>query len=216
MPGDDDKRMSMTVVLLRIAFAFRAVMLIGSVGAMVGAFLMFWQGVLHLAEAWRQLIGGGDAEDAVEAASHGAAPAADAGHGLVQVTVPVLEAIDSFLFGVVLVIFCYSIAVGFVFRLPDRLAAIVPTWMKVDGVGQLKQILAEVVIVVLIVIFARVVVEAAGRFTWDLLVLPVSIILLAGAIWLLELGSHEAAAKHDAAEPSPQPGAPPPAKDHHL
>lgn len=216
MPGgDDDKRMTTTVVLLRIAFAFRSVMLIGSVGAMVGAFLMFWQGVLYLAEAWRQLIGGGEVENAAEAASHGAAAAGGGTHGVVQVTVPVLEAVDSFLFGVVLVIFCYSIAVGFVFRLPARLAAIVPSWMKVDGVGQLKQILAEVVIVVLIVIFARVVVEAAGKFTWDLLVLPVSIILLAGAIWLLELGSHEAAAKHDAAEHPPQPGTPPPAKDPH-
>ncbi|HXG78561.1 MAG TPA: YqhA family protein, partial [Methyloceanibacter sp.] len=33
-----------------------------------------------------------------------------------------------------------------------------PNWMKIEGVSQLKGILAEVVIVVLIVIFARVVV----------------------------------------------------------
>lgn len=183
---------------LRVLFSLRMIMLIGSIGALVGAFLMFIQGVLHLVEAWNTLLGGGGAEVAghveeAAAASHGVVAAAEVveEHAVNQITVPVLEAVDSFLFGVVLVIFCYAIAVGFVFRLPARIAAVLPSWMKVEGVGQLKQILAEVVIVVLIVIFARVIVESAGHFTWEFLVLPVSIILLAGAIWLLELGSHE-------------------------
>ncbi len=192
---------------IRILFAFRMIMLIGSAGALVGAFLMFWQGTLHLVDAWGTLFGAGEAAPAAEegaaAASHAVAAAgAIEEHAFSQITVPVLEAVDSFLFGVVLVIFCYSIAVGFVFRLPARIAAIVPSWMKVDGVGQLKQILAEVVIVVLIVIFARVIVESAGHFTWEFLVLPIAIILLAGAIWLLELGSHEAAS-HTAPDPHP-------------
>ena len=60
-----------------------------------------------------------------------------------------------------------------------------PNWMKVGGVGQLKATLAEVVIVVLIVIFARVVVEAEGKFDWSMLVLPV-----------LDL-SHRGGAAHD-------------------
>ena len=213
-------------VLLRVAFAFRMVMLVASFGAMVGAFLMFYQGALYLAEAWNILIGGEAAAPApIDAQATALVIPGEGGpaapdivaeeHGVSQVTVPVLEAVDSFLFGVVLVIFCYSIAVGFVFRLPAGLAAIVPTWMKVDGVGQLKQILAEVVVVILVVIFARVVVESGGALTWDLLVLPVSIILIAAAIWLLELGSHEAvstskAAQHHAPEPvAPIPPAPP-------
>ena len=161
--------------VLRILFSFRLVMLAGSVGSFLGSLLMFYQGFLYVGEAWNTLRHGG----------------AD-GH-VAQVTVPVLEAVDSFLFGVVLVIFAYGIAVGFVFRLPPVLQRILPSWMKISGVGQLKAILAEVVVVVLIVIFARVVVEAVdhgGAFDWSLLVLPVAIVLLAGAIWLLELGSH--------------------------
>ena len=75
-------------------------------------------------------------------------------------TVPVLEAVDAFLFGIVLVIFAYGIAIGFVFTLPETVGKSLPNWMKIEGVGQLKGILSEVVIVVLIVIFARVVVEA--------------------------------------------------------
>jgi di/tricarboxylate transporter len=64
--------------------------------------------------------------------------------------------------------------------------------MKVEGVGQLKATLAEVVIVVLIVIFARVVVgtvELDKSFDWPMLVLPASILLIAGALRMIELGA---------------------------
>ncbi len=159
--------------VLRVLFAFRLVMLAGSLGSFLGSLLMFWQGFLYLGDALTIL---GHRND-------------DPAH-VATVTVPVLEAVDSFLFGVVLVIFAYGIAVGFVIRLPDRLARILPTWMKISGVGQLKAILAEVVVVVLIVIFARIVVEAGSHFEWSMLVLPVAILLLAGAIWLLELADH--------------------------
>jgi len=173
---------------LRAFFGLRLVMLIGSVGAFFGSLLMFYQGFLYLADALATL-GSGEEGD----------------HGVTQITVPVLEAVDSFLFGVVLVIFAYGIVVGFVVRLPERMARRLPSWMKISGVGQLKQILAEVVVVVLIVIFARVVVESGGHFEWSMLVLPVAILLLAGAIWLLELGSHEESEPHTtpgAKEPS--------------
>lgn len=160
---------------LRAFYSFRVVMLAGSVGSFLGSLLMFYQGFLYVIDAFNTL-------------THGS----DDGH-VVQVTVPVLEAVDSFLFGVVLVIFAYGIAVGFVFRMPPALIKILPSWMRISGVNQLKAILAEVVVVVLIVIFARVVVEAVdhgGNFEWSLLVLPVAIALVAGAIRLLDLGSH--------------------------
>jgi uncharacterized membrane protein YqhA len=153
--------------LLQILFGFRVVMLIGSVGAFIGSLLMFAQGAVYLYEAWHLLTD-----------TH-----AEGG----QVTVPVLEAVDSFLFGVVLVIFSYGIAIGFVFRLPEEIARRLPSWMIIGGVGQLKQILSEVVVVVLIVIFARVVVESLGHFDWTMLVLPIAILMIAAALRLLEL-----------------------------
>ena len=54
--------------------------------------------------------------------------------------------------------------------------------MNVAGVGQLKETLTEVVVVVLIVIFARTVVEAEGKFDFSMLVLPVSILFIAAAL----------------------------------
>ena len=132
--------------LLSFLLGLRTIMLIGSAGAIVGALLMFLQGARYLYHAWHDFFSGQ------------------------QVVVPVLEAVDAFLFGIVLVIFA---------------------WMKVGGVGQLKATLAEVVIVVLIVIFARVVVgtvDSGKLFDWPMLVLPGSIFLIAAALRMLELG----------------------------
>jgi uncharacterized membrane protein YqhA len=147
-------------------------MLIGSVGAMVGALLMFWQGALYLYEAWHTILTPG-----LEAAER-------------SVTVPVLEAVDAFLFGIVLVIFAYGIAIGFVFTLPEGFGRTLPNWMKIEGVSQLKGILSEVVIVVLIVIFARIVVgtvDSGKSFEWSMIVLPASILMIAIALRMIEL-----------------------------
>jgi uncharacterized membrane protein YqhA len=166
--------------LLTFFLSLRAIMLIGSVGALVGSLLMFLQGGVFLHEAWYTILAEGDAVQK-------------------QVTVPVLEAVDSFLFGIVLVIFAYGIAIGFVFTLPEGYGERLPVWMKVGGVGQLKATLAEVVIVVLIVIFARVVVEAQGKFEWSMLVLPASILMISVALRMIELGSKEGTKEDDAA-----------------
>jgi uncharacterized membrane protein YqhA len=166
--------------LLTLFLSLRAIMLIGSVGALVGSLLMFLQGGVFLHEAWHTILAEGDAVQK-------------------QVTVPVLEAVDSFLFGIVLVIFAYGIAIGFVFTLPEGYGERLPVWMKVGGVGQLKATLAEVVIVVLIVIFARVVVEAQGKFEWSMLVLPASILMISVALRMIELGSKEGTKEDDAA-----------------
>ena len=160
-----------TRTLLSFLLGLRSIMLIGSAGAMIGSLLMFYQGALYLLEAWHTIM-----------APHAEAMAERA------VTVPVLEAVDAFLFGIVLVIFAYGIAIGFVFTLPEGYGTRLPEWMKVGGVGQLKATLAEVVIVVLIVIFARVVVEANGHFQWSMLVLPFSILMIALALRMIELG----------------------------
>jgi uncharacterized membrane protein YqhA len=166
--------------LLTFFLSLRAIMLIGSVGALVGSLLMFLQGGVFLHEAWHTILAEGDAVQK-------------------QVTVPVLEAVDSFLFGIVLVIFAYGIAIGFVFTLPEGYGQRLPVWMKVGGVGQLKATLAEVVIVVLIVMFARIVVEANGHLQWSMLVLPASILMISVALRMIELGSKEGAKEDDAA-----------------
>ena len=118
--------------LLTFFLSLRAIMLIGSAGALVGSLLMFLQGGFFLHEAWHTIMTEGDAVQK-------------------QVTVPVLEAVDSFLFGIVLVI------------------------------------------------FARIVVEANGHLQWSMLVLPASILMISVALRMIELGSKEEAKEDDAA-----------------
>ena len=169
--------------MLSFLLGLRAIMLIGSLGALVGSLLMFLQGSIYLYEAWHTLFEPGDI-------------------GGKQLTVPVLEAVDSFLFGIVLVIFAYGVAIGFVFTLPEGHGRRLPQWMKVAGVGQLKETLSEVVIVVLIVIFARTVVEAEGDFNISMLVLAVSVLMIAGALRLIDFtGSKHAPVETVMVEP---------------
>ena len=103
-----------TRTLLSFLLGLRAIMLIGSAGAMIGALLMFFQGGFYLYEAWHTLMTPGEAAER-------------------PVTVPVLEAVDAFLFGIVLVIFAYGIAIGFVFTLPETVGKSLPNWMKIEG-----------------------------------------------------------------------------------
>ena len=150
--------------LVNFLLGLRAIMLIGSLGAVVGSFAIFLQGSLYLYEAWHVLLQPGDI-------------------GGKQLIAPVLEDVDSsFLFGIVLVIFAHGIAIGFVFNLPEDLGQKLPAWINVAGVGQLEETLTEVVVVVLIVIFARAVVEAEGQFNFSILVLPVSFLFIAAAL----------------------------------
>ena len=105
-------------------------------------------------------------------------------------TVPVLEAVDAFLFGIVLVIFAYGIAIGFVFTLPEDYGETLPDWMKIEGVGQLKEHPVR----------GghrrphRHLRPHRGRhrrfrqvFEWSMLVLPASILMIALALRMIEL-----------------------------
>jgi uncharacterized membrane protein YqhA len=166
--------------IVNFLLSLRAIMLIGSIGAVMGSLVMFLQGSLYLYEAWERLFEPGTI-------------------GGKQLTVPVLEAVDSFLFGIVLVIFAYGVAIGFVFILPEGFGYRLPAWMRVAGVGQLKETLTEVVVVVLIVIFARTVVEAEGKFDFTMLVLPIAILLIAAALRLIDF----AGVKHPRSEEGP-------------
>ncbi len=80
--------------MLRLILSLRYIMLIASLGAAVGAALMFWEGAAEVAGAASGLWSGEDRKTIIAAIMHGT---------------------DAFLFGIVLIIFAYAIAFGFVF-----------------------------------------------------------------------------------------------------
>lgn len=158
--------------MLAFVLSLRFVLLLASLGAGAGALLMFYEGAGKLAAAFRT------------------APA-DASGGKAVIGL-VMGATDALLFGVVLVIFAYAITFGFVLQLGPAARRRVPAWMQVDGVGALKRLFFEVILVYLTVDFATDVASGDDHLTWQTLVVPASILMLAGALRLLTAGHPEA------------------------
>jgi len=60
-------------------------------------------------------------------------------------------------------------------------------WIKISNINQLKKVLAEVIIVILFVKFLETVIVNIDSMTWELLILPIAILLLAAGLKLLDL-----------------------------
>lgn len=152
--------------MVRYLLPLRFLMLIACLGALLGALLMFGLAagkLLHGADAlWKSGVG-------------------QAG----EVSAAVMGATDAFLFGVVLIIFAYAIAFGFVFQLGGQTRGNIPGLMHVESVSELKHILVEVIIVYLVVDFATDLAVGSNTLAWQTLIKPVSIILIAAALRLM-------------------------------
>lgn len=162
----------------RAILATRLVTLVAVVSSFAGALLMLWLG---LASTWRAFaiqLGDGDSSLPVDDLT----------------VIHVVGALDRFLIAIVLMFFGYGVYVLFVRpeATPRQLG--LPTWLHVESIGQLKQTLAEVTVVVLFVLFLRVALETfaggAPRLEWTgvlaFLALPVAIALLTAGLRLAQ------------------------------
>ena len=159
-------------LLLEAFLSLRFLLLLASLGALLGGGLMLGQGAIQLWQAVHLLS---------SETSHGGAKAA---------SVLVLHGIDAFLFAVVQFVIGYAITFSFVIDLPPELRSRVPLWMQAQGVSQLKHTLIEVVLLALVIDFATDAAEMEARLEWDMLVLPIAIVLIAAALRLMTTESH--------------------------
>ena len=150
--------------MLALAQRLRYLILIASLGAFLGALLMFWEGGTEIRDAIVRTLAHSDRA---------------------SVVTDVMEATDKFLFGLVLVIFSFAITFGFAIDLPEKARDALPEWMRIDGVAELKHVFFEVILVYLAVDYVTDVAESESHTQWTALVLPASIFLLAGAMRLL-------------------------------
>ena len=158
--------------------SLRYMMMFAALGAALGALLMFWLGASKLLHAVRS----GAVADPLATTT---------------MDTSVMGGTDAFLFGVVLITFSYAIMFGFVIDQPARSGPSTTTWAWVRGVGELKHTLIEVILVYLVVDFATDLVDEATAISWQTLVIPLAIVLIAGALRLLGSG-----ADHRIADPS--------------
>jgi uncharacterized membrane protein YqhA len=156
--------------MLRAALAFRFVLLVGCFGAALGALVMLCLGGVKL---------------------FGAITAGAAGHDTRLVVGGVMAATDAFLFALVLLVFAYGIAFGFVFRLAQEAQEELPDWMRVHSLSELKHRLIEVILLYLIVDFASDWAEGSMNADWTLLTKPLAILVIAGAAYFMRAGHGE-------------------------
>ncbi|CAH6783730.1 conserved membrane hypothetical protein [Vibrio chagasii] len=106
-----------------------------------------------------------------------------------------IKSLDTFLIAFVLFIFSHGV---FTLFISDKSHAAksdqqvnkskVLSWIKTPNIGHLKNILAEVIIIILFVKFLELVLVNFDSIGWDILVLPVSILLLSIGLKVLGLG----------------------------
>ncbi len=156
--------------MLRFALSLRFVMLVASFGAALGALVMFWEASARMLEAAIAIGTGADPK---------------------LVIAQVMGGTDVYLFGIVLVIFAYAIAFGFVFELTAEQRRKLPVWMRATGMSELKATLVGVILVYLVVDFATDWAENTGPVTWLVLTKPISILLIAAAFLLFAVNQSE-------------------------
>src|SRR5918993_2742152 len=130
-------------ILLRVALSMRLLMLIASVGSLIGALLMFWEGGAKLAAGLNTI-------------------STTTGGANIVIRL-VMAATDSLIFGLVLLVFSFAITFVDSFEAHEKL----PAWMRIDSLSELKRTLIEVIIVYLIVDFATDLAEQDAHRSWE-------------------------------------------------
>ncbi|MCG2461444.1 YqhA family protein [Flavobacteriaceae bacterium F89] len=102
-----------------------------------------------------------------------------------------IKSLDTFLIALVLFIFAHGIYTLFVSNTTNAKNNGVLNWIQTPNIGHLKNVLAEVIVIILFVKFLEVVFVNIDHLKWDLLILPISIILMAIGLKVLNLNKEE-------------------------
>jgi len=108
-----------------------------------------------------------------------------------------VEALDLFLIGFLFLIFSIGFSQLFIpkpSKLSNRIDDITPEWLKVDNFTQLKLILWDTILTTLVVMFVEDVVSANGVYNWELMIIPIAIVLISFSRYLIKkLATHNLA-----------------------
>ncbi|PSV28447.1 MULTISPECIES: YqhA family protein [unclassified Photobacterium] len=100
-----------------------------------------------------------------------------------------IKSLDIFLIAFVLFIFAHGVFTLFISnkKSPDADKTNVLGWIKTPNIGHLKNVLAEVIVIILFVKFLEAVLVNFNNLDWKILILPVSILLLSLGLKFLNL-----------------------------
>ena len=105
---------------------------------------------------------------------------AEAGH--VRPGIPIAESVDAALFALVLIV----LALGTVslYVTGDVADPRIPAWMRVRSLSELKTLLWEAILLVLVMAALTSIMANTDHLGWDLLILPVAVLVLAAGLFL--------------------------------
>lgn len=153
--------------------------LVATICSFAGALLMFYIGAVKTAKAIANYLAGVRPADAAPHLS------------LEDLAISgVIESLDTFLLALVLIYFGFAIFFLYVVKKDEQVTENIPAWLIPSSIGDLKETLAQVIVVILFVLFVRVIWESLDHLSWELLILPASILLLALSLKVLGLKGH--------------------------
>lgn len=163
----------------KVVVGSRFFTLLAVAGSLVAAMLMFFLGVYNVFEAFRDVFSEQET---------------DRPFGTTSV-IQIIEGLDRFLIAIVLLYFAYGVYSLFIHPDEPEEELALPKWLRVKQIGQLKQVVAEVIIVILFVLFLRVALQWFGdpniSLSWTQVatfaLLPVCTFLLALSLRLVQL-----------------------------
>ena len=152
----------------------RLISIIAVVASGFGSLLMFVIGAVKVFRAYQTYLG----QDFL-------APVATTATANLAIAL-VVQAIDAFLIALVLLIFANGVYNLFVHEV-DHEKPKTKGWSTISSVAQLKSTLAELVIIILMVKFLESALRNFGRYDWEMLILPLGVLMLAASVRVLNL-----------------------------
>ncbi|KEI72039.1 YqhA family protein [Endozoicomonas elysicola] len=104
-----------------------------------------------------------------------------------------IKSLDTFLIAFVLFIFAHGVFTLFISnkKPANDDSTSVLAWIKTPNIGHLKNVLAEVIVIILFVKFLEIVLMNIDNLNWQILTLPIAILLLSLGLKFLNLAEGE-------------------------
>lgn len=163
----------------KLFYKFRYISLIAIICSLVGSLLLFFLG------AWKTY-------GAIKIVLFNYIPTGSEHLNSSDIaTIYLLKALDTFLIALVLFIFAYGVFTLFFSNNINIPNDGVLKWIRVPNIGHLKNVLAEVIIIILFVLFLEVIFQNIHNLKWEFIIIPVSVLLLALGLKFLSLDKEQ-------------------------
>ena len=160
-------------------YLFRYISWTAIIGSLLGSLLLFIVGALKTINAFRVVIFNYIPENKAHL------------HPADIATTYLIKSLDTFLIALMLFIFAHGVYTLYISNKIYDDGNGVLKWIRTPNIGHLKNVLAEVIVIILFVKFLEVVFVNIDNLKWEILILPASIVLLALGLKFLSLNKED-------------------------